>query len=148
MTAETPDSGSAAVRNGGRRVSNRTFYLILALTALLVAAVVALFASSAPDGLEKVAEDVGFAEAAQDSAAAGSPLADYEVPAAASPDSPVNRAFAGVVGVALTAGVAFAVFGALARSRARAAQEAMTGVGPDGAVAGTQGAGAPPPGNV
>ncbi|HPE45547.1 MAG TPA: alpha/beta fold hydrolase, partial [Deltaproteobacteria bacterium] len=65
----------------------------------------------------------GFAEAAEDSATSGSPLADYELPAAATPDSPVNRAFAGVVGVALTAGVAFAVFGAVARSRSRSAAD-------------------------
>jgi len=116
-------SSTSRAAGTGRRVSNRTFYLILAVVALLVAAVLALFASSAPDGLEKVAEDVGFAEAAEDSATSGSPLADYELPAAATPDSPVNRAFAGVVGVALTAGVAFAVFGAVARSRSRSAAD-------------------------
>jgi hypothetical protein len=128
-------------------LSNRAFYLIMAGAAVLVAAVLALFASSAPDGLERVAEDVGFADTAQDSAVSGSPLADYELPAAQTPDSPLNRAFAGVVGVAVTAGVAFALFGAVARGKAREHQAEML-AGADGAPPGLNPAGAHSPGTT
>ena len=46
---------------------------------LLLAGVVSYYASSSPDGLEKVAGDIGFIESAEDSAVAGSPLSDYGV---------------------------------------------------------------------
>ena len=91
-------------------VRRSRFYLAVAAVCLLVAGVLALFASSAPDGLERVAEDQGFADAAADSATASSPLADYDVAAGG---TAASRAVAGVIGVAVTAGVAFAVFGAL-----------------------------------
>ena len=57
----------------------RTFFVVALLASLLVAGGVSYFASSNPDGLEYVAEKVGFADAAEDSAAAGSPLSDYQV---------------------------------------------------------------------
>jgi cobalt/nickel transport system permease protein/cobalt/nickel transport protein len=41
--------------------------------------VASYYASSHPDGLGYVAEQVGFADSAEDSAAADSPLADYQV---------------------------------------------------------------------
>ena len=47
--------------------------------ALLLAFVVSPWASSEPDGLERVAIDQGFADNATDHATAGSPLADYAV---------------------------------------------------------------------
>ena len=47
------------------------------LVALLVAGFVSSFASSEPDGLERVAIDEGFAETADDHAFAGGPMADY-----------------------------------------------------------------------
>lgn len=49
------------------------------LVTLLVAGVGSWYASSSPDGLESAAEQAGFADTARDSAAAGSPLADYGV---------------------------------------------------------------------
>jgi len=57
----------------------RTFAVIALVAALLVAGVASYYASSHPDGLEHVAEKVGFADRAEDSPAAGSPLSDYEV---------------------------------------------------------------------
>ena len=36
------------------------FYLIFFAAALVLAAVVSFYASSSPDGLEKVAEEIGF----------------------------------------------------------------------------------------
>lgn len=57
----------------------RTFLLVGLLAALLIAGGVSYYASSHPDGLEYVADKVGFAEAAEDSPAADSPLSDYQV---------------------------------------------------------------------
>lgn len=97
------------------RAGRGRFYAAMAVVALLVAAVLALFASAEPDGLERVAIDTGFADSAQDSAVADSPLADYTLGGAAAEPSPARSATAGVAGVALMAAVAFGVFGLLGR---------------------------------
>ena len=57
----------------------RTLVLVGVVVAVLVAGVASYYASSHPDGLEYVAEQAGFADSAEDSAAADSPLADYQV---------------------------------------------------------------------
>ena len=46
---------------------------------IFLAAVVSFYASSNPDGLEKVAEDIGFIETAKESVNADGVLADYGV---------------------------------------------------------------------
>lgn len=76
--------------------------------ALLLAAVVSYYASSQPDGLNKVAEDHGIAAQEQDSATARSPLADYAV--SGLDNERLSTAAAGVVGVAVTAAVGFGAF--------------------------------------
>ena len=60
-----------------RRVSTRALVVIGVLVSLLVAGVASFYASANPDGLEYVAEQVGFIDTAEDSAVADSPLADY-----------------------------------------------------------------------
>lgn len=65
---------------------------------LVVAGLVALLSSARPDGLEFVAEALGFDEAARDSAVAASPLADYGFTGLGA----VGTTVAGVVGVAVT----------------------------------------------
>ncbi len=57
----------------------RTFVVAGVVVALLIAGVAGYFASANPDGLEYVAEQVGFADSAEDSATADSPLSDYQV---------------------------------------------------------------------
>jgi cobalt/nickel transport system permease protein/cobalt/nickel transport protein len=84
---------------------------------LLLAGVVSYYASSSPDGLNKVAEDLGFAGAAQDSATSGSPLAGYE--ASGVEHDRLSVGLAGVVGVLLTAALAFGLFLWLARRNRR-----------------------------
>lgn len=91
---------------------------------LLLAGVASYYASSAPDGLERVATDLGFASDAGDSAVAGSPLADYGVAGLADPRLSVG--LSGVVGVALTAAVAFGLFWLLGRRRPRSPAQADT----------------------
>lgn len=84
------------------------------LVTLVVGGVVSLAASAHPDGLEFVAGRLGFDAAARDSAAAGSPLADYAV---AGVDGALAGSLAGVLGVLLAVLVGLGV-AALARRRA------------------------------
>jgi hypothetical protein len=89
----------------------RTFVVIGLLAALLVAGVGSYWASSHPDGLEFVAEKVGFADAAEDSATAGSPLSDYQVKGVE--NEALSGGLAGVIGAGvvllLAGGLAYAV---------------------------------------
>lgn len=94
---------------------NKTFILVGILVSLIFAAVVSNFASSSPDGLEKVAEDTGFIESAQDSAVAGSPLADYGV--AFVDNSFLSTGLSGIMGVVVTALIAFGLFKLLSRKQ-------------------------------
>jgi hypothetical protein len=80
---------------------------------LLLAGMASYYASSSPDGLEKVAGDLGFIDSAEDSPASGSPLSGYGVESVG--DERLSVGIAGVVGVLLTAAVAFGLFLWLAR---------------------------------
>lgn len=79
---------------------NRAFLVVGLLVALLIAGVGSYYASSSPDGLEWSAEEEGFLQTAEDSAAADSPLADYAVSGV--DDGRLSGGLAGVVGVAVT----------------------------------------------
>ena len=61
-----------------RRVPTRVLLVAGLLVALLLAGVVSFYASGSPDGLERVAEDKGFRDRADQHAVADGPLADYE----------------------------------------------------------------------
>jgi hypothetical protein len=74
----------------------------------LLAGGISLFASSQPDGLERVAIDAGFADTAKESATADSLFADYSVSIFG--DSAGGGALAGLIGVAITALVAWGLF--------------------------------------
>ncbi len=69
------------------------------VAALAVAALAAPFASSWPDGLEKVAEHLGFASRAQATPSVAAPLPDYQVPGVA--QSGLSTALAGILGTLL-----------------------------------------------
>ena len=62
-----------------RTLSTRTLVLTGLVVALLVAGVASYYASGSPDGLNRVAGDLGFASAEQASDASSGPLAGYEV---------------------------------------------------------------------
>lgn len=87
------------------------------VAALVVAAALAVFvgprASSAPDGLEKVAVDEGFVDTATDHALAGLPTADYGIRGI--DDEHLSTGLAGLLGVALTFVVAGGLFLAVRR---------------------------------
>ncbi len=77
------------------------FIAIGLLLALLTAGFVSRFASSEPDGLERVAIDEGFADSATDHPLDDSPLADYAVEGFE--DGDASTGLAGAIGVVITA---------------------------------------------
>ena len=91
-----------------KSVTSKKFYLGGLLVSLLLAGFVSFYASSNPDGLEKVAEEIGFIETAKDPATAGSALADYGVAGVENERASVG--IAGVIGVAATGVVATGLF--------------------------------------
>jgi flagellar basal body-associated protein FliL len=82
---------------------------------LVAAGVVSFYASSSPDGLEKVAEQHGFIDQAQDSANATLPTADYAI--AGVENERLSVGLSGVLGVAVMILVAFGLFWLIARGR-------------------------------
>jgi len=91
--------------------SLKKFYFGFFIAAALLAGGVSYYASSHPDGLEKVAEDKGFLETAKDSAVANSPLADYGV--AGLDNERLSVGLSGLIGVAITALVGVLLFNLL-----------------------------------
>ena len=89
----------------------RRFFVAFALVAVVLAGGVSLFASSAPDGLNRVAQDHGLARTESAHALDDGPMAGYGVRGVATPW--LSQGLAGAAGVAvvlaLTSGVAFAV---------------------------------------
>ena len=80
---------------------------------LVLAGGVSYYASSQPDGLEKVAGDIGFLDSAKESAVEDGPLAGYGV--AGVDNERISGGLAGVIGVASTTAVSFGLFYALRR---------------------------------
>jgi cobalt/nickel transport protein len=93
-------------------VKNPLVAVGLALS-LVLAGGVSYYASSHPDGLEKVAGDIGFLDTAKESAVEDSPLAGYGV--AGIENERISGGLAGVIGVASTAAISFGLFYALRR---------------------------------
>ena len=79
----------------------------LAIT-VLVAVVLSLFASTEPDGLEYVAEQQGFDDAAAEHDLAQGPLADYGENLES--DSRISTGIAGLVGVLVALALGFGLF--------------------------------------
>lgn len=82
---------------------------------LVLAGFVSFYASSSPDGLEKVAEQHGFIDQAQDSANAAVPTADYGI--AGMDNERLSVGLAGILGVVVIALVAFGLFALIARGK-------------------------------
>ena len=92
---------------------NKKFLISGFVVSLFLAGVVSFYASSHPDGLEKVAEDIGFIETAKDHTYADGALADYGVKGIENERASVG--VAGVIGVIGTAIVGGALFTFIAR---------------------------------
>lgn len=101
------------------RHTKRFGVIALAVT-LLLAGVVSLYASSSPDGLEKVAGDTGFIGTAKGHASDGSPLAGYE---ASFVGGPLGQTIAGIVGVLVTLALFYALVRFLRRREPQQADQ-------------------------
>ena len=102
-----------------RRTGMALFAVGAVVVALLLAAFASPFASTAPDGLNKVAIDKGFDHQAKESAVADGPLAGYTVKDVQ--NEKVSKGLSGIAGVVITLLIAGALFGGLwfvARRRA------------------------------
>jgi hypothetical protein len=82
-----------------RRVPTRWVVVGVAVVALLLAGVVSFYASSSPDGLNRVAADKGFASTEKKHSSDRSPLAGYESKGVDDPR--MSKAVAGVTGTVL-----------------------------------------------
>lgn len=78
-------------------MSTRRLGLVALLVTLLLAGGLSYYASAHPDGLEHVAQQSGFLDTADDSAAADGPLADYQVRGV--DDARLSGGLAGILGV-------------------------------------------------
>jgi hypothetical protein len=99
------------------RISTRTVLIVGAVVALLLAGVVSYYASSAPDGLNKVAADQGITKNEKRHHLDDSPLAGYGIDGV--DNARLSGGLAGVAGVAVT----FAIVGGLVLAVRRGRRE-------------------------
>ena len=95
--------------------SNKKFYLVFLLVMIGLAGIVSFYASSSPDGLEKVAEDVGFIETAKDHSIDNSALADYGV--AGIENERLSVGIAGIIGVIATGVLMYLIIKFISRKK-------------------------------
>jgi hypothetical protein len=101
------------------RISTRIFLIIGLAVAVALAVFISPYASSSPDGLEKVAETQSFLESGRlHTLQESSPVPDYAFPGVDDPR--LATALAGFVGTLMVALVGVAIM-ALVRRRARTA---------------------------
>ncbi len=110
----------------------RTLVRAALLLALVLAGGVSYYASSRPDGLERVAEDKGFSDSATDHDLADSPVADYSVRGV--DDARLSGGLAGVIGVVVTLAVGGGLFAVVGRRRRADDARDDAAAGPEGAA--------------
>jgi hypothetical protein len=91
-----------------QKISNRKFIAAGFIVAALLAGGASYYASSHPDGLEKVAKEIGFIDSAKDSATADSPFAGYGVKGV--DNARFSGGLAGIIGILATAVVGGGLF--------------------------------------
>jgi hypothetical protein len=96
----------------------KRFFVAFLLVAVVLAGFVSYFASSAPDGLTRTADDHGISAAEKPHASADSPLADYGILGV--DNDLLSGGLAGVVGV----GVVLVLAGGLALAVRRRSRQA------------------------
>ncbi|MGP3989510.1 energy-coupling factor ABC transporter permease [Streptomyces sp. 3N207] len=133
--SDAAPAADAPVPVAARRRSMRPLWISGLAVTLLCAGGLSFYASSSPDGLEKVAADNGIDKKEQKHAAEDSPLADYGVKDIA--DTRLSGGLAGVIGVGATLAVGSGVFLVVRRRRDRSPAEA-TEAGPAGSVPATE----------
>lgn len=103
-----------------KRISTRTLLLWGLAVTLVLAGVVSFYASGHPDGLEFVAEKLGFDSTAAGHAGGDSPVADYGVRGVE--NSRLSGGLAGLIGVLLV-GIVMTGLVALLRRRTPAKRD-------------------------
>lgn len=98
-------------------ISNKKFYVGALLITLFLAGGVSFYASSHPDGLEKVAEDIGFIDSAKKHSVEKSPLADYGVKGI--DNERLSVGLSGVIGVLGTAAISVGIFYFLRKDKSK-----------------------------
>lgn len=88
------------------------------MIAFALAFFVSPYASTSPDGLNKVAADKGFDGSAQEHALDDSPVAGYAVKGV--DDAKLSKGLSGIIGVTMTFGIGLILFGLLVRRNHRA----------------------------
>lgn len=78
-------------------MTNKKFLAIGFVVAIMLAGVLSFYASSSPDGLEKVAQQIGFNKTEKEHALSSSPLAGYGVKTIE--DERLSVGASGVIGV-------------------------------------------------
>jgi cobalt/nickel transport protein len=89
-------------------MKQKNFLIAGFVASLLLAGVVSFYASSNPDGLEKVAQDIGFIETAKEHTNADGALADYGVKGVE--NQRLSTGLAGVIGVVATGVISTGLF--------------------------------------
>jgi len=95
--------------------ANKKFYLISLLVSIGLAGIASYYASSSPDGLEKVAGDIGFIESAKDHQLDDSALADYGV--AGIENERLSVGIAGIIGVIATGVAVYLIIKFISRKK-------------------------------
>lgn len=89
-------------------MKQKSFLIIGFIVSLLLAGIVSFYASSNPDGLQKVAQDIGFSESAKEHTNADSLLAGYGVKGV--DNGRLSTGAAGVIGVIATGVISTSLF--------------------------------------
>lgn len=89
-------------------MKQKTFLISGFIASLFLAGVVSFYASSHPDGLEKVAQDIGFSETAKENTNADGALADYGVKGV--DNERLSTGAAGIIGVIATGVISTGLF--------------------------------------
>jgi hypothetical protein len=104
------------------RSSNLRLFLLGGLLAAIgLALLVSGFASSSPDGLNKVAEDHGLAASAREHRFENGPLAGYTVKGVG--DDRLSTGISGLIGVLVTFGIGLALFALMRAMRSHGGSE-------------------------
>jgi len=96
-------------------ISNRKFIVMGVLISALLAGGASFYASSNPDGLEKVATDIGFINSAKDHANSDTTLANYGVKGIK--NERLSSGVAGLIGVVATGAISGGLFLLLRRKK-------------------------------
>ena len=96
-------------------LASRKFYIAGFIASLFLAGVVSYYASSSPDGLEKVAGEIGFIESAKDHQLDKSALADYGV--AGIGNERLSVGIAGIIGVIATGALMYLIVKFVSRKK-------------------------------